>query len=177
MPFDIVTISPTVSDAAHAAGDVMFNLTAAVLPARKCKLINIFMEVASGGGEDDTKIGVLFFGNNTTASLGTLNATADISAANFTANEYQGQLLLGLTDGGNLDLDGIDNVALYHSTNAFSTAAGTRAGNGQMNMVVKGGAPSRSKSETTVYVAAIVHSGAPDLDGTDNVKLHLHVEY
>lgn len=177
MPFDIVTISPTVSDAAHAAGDVMFNLTAAVLPARRCKLLNVFMEVASGGGEDDTKIGVLFFGNNSTASLGTLNATANISAANFTANEYQGQLLLGLTDGGNLDLDGIDNVALYYSTNAFSTANGTRGGMGQMDMVVKGGAPDRYSPETTVYVAAIVHSGAPDLDGTDNVKLHLHVEY
>ena len=173
MPFDIVTISPTVSSGAHAVGDVMFNPTAAVLPARKCKLLNVFMEVASGGGEDDTKIGVLFFGNNA-AALGTLNATANISAADFTSNEYQGQLQLGLTDGGNLDLDGIDNVALYYS---FSTANGTRGGQGQMDMVVKGSAPSRSKSETTVYVGAIIHSGTPNLDGTDNVKLHLHVEY
>lgn len=183
MPFDIVTISPTVSDAAHAAGDVMFNLTAAVLPARKCKLINIFMEVASGGGEDDTKIGVLFFGNNTTASLGTLNATANISAANFTANEYIGQVQLGLTDGGNLDLDGIDNVALYYSTNAFSTAAGTRGGQGQMDLVLKSSPKDFSSKGDSValgndlYVAGLIHSGAPNFDGTDNVKIHLHVEY
>ena len=177
MAYDVLTISPTVSSGAHAAGDVMFNLTAVELPSRSCKLINAFMEVASGGGEDDTKIGLLFFGKNTTASLGTLNATADITSGNFTGNEYQGQLLIGLTDGGNLDLDGIDNVALYYSTNAFSTANGTRGGMGQMNMVVKGGAPDRNSPETTVYVGAIIHSGTPNLDGTDNVKLHLHVEY
>ena len=177
MPLDIVTISPTVSDAAHAAGDVMFNLTAAVLPARKCKLINIFMEFASGGGEDDTKIGVLFFGNNSTASLGSLNATANISAANFTANEYFGSTMLGLSDGGDLDLDLIDNVALYYGTSQSQYAAVTRGGGAPEHMILKGSAPSTSKPETTVYVAAVVHSGAPDLDGTDNVKLHLHVEY
>ena len=52
--FDIISVSPTVSDAAHAAGDVMFNLTSVKLPARKCKLVNVFATVASGGGEDDT---------------------------------------------------------------------------------------------------------------------------
>ena len=131
------------------------------------------MEVASGGGEDDTKIGLLFFGKNTTASLGTLNATADITSGNFTGNEYQGQLLIGLTDGGNLDLDGIDNVALYYSTNAFSTANGTRGGMGQMNMVIK----AEADKPYTAYIGGLIHSGSPNFDGTDNVKVHLHIEY
>lgn len=173
MAYDVLTISPTVSSGAHAVGDVMFNLTAVELPSRTCRLINAFMEVASGGGEDDTKIGLLFFARNTTASLGTLNATANITSGNFTANGYQGQLLIGLTDGGNLDLDGIDNVALYHATNAFSTAAGTRGGNGLMEMCVK----AQASKPYTVYIGGLVHSGAPNLDGTDNVKVHLHVEY
>ena len=181
MGYDIITIEPTVSDAAHAAGDVMFNLTKVNFPPKVdvCKVVNVFMEVASGGGEDDTKIGLLFFKDNKTPSLGTLNATADISAANFTANEYIGQAQLGLTDGGNLDLDAVDNIALYYSTNAFSTAAGTRGGQGQMDLVLKGAAASTrlNTSYPFCYIAAIVHSGAPDLDGTDNVKVHLHVEY
>tara|TARA_R110000824_G_scaffold138065_1_gene302735 strand:- start:220 stop:771 length:552 start_codon:yes stop_codon:yes gene_type:complete len=183
MKYDIITLAPTVSDAAHAAGDVMFNLTEIKLPDNACKLVNVFMEVASGGGEDDTKIGILFFRKRTTASLGTLNATANISAANFTANEYIGQVQLGLSDGGNLDLDGIDNVALYYSTNAFSTAAGTRGGNGQMDLVLKSSPKDFSSKGDSValgndlYVAGLIHSGAPDFDGTDNVKIHLHVEY
>ena len=43
--YDIVTVSPTVSDGAHAVGDVMFNLTKVELPARAVKLVNAFFEV------------------------------------------------------------------------------------------------------------------------------------
>ena len=181
MEYDVITIAPTVSDAAHAAGDVMFNLTKVELPSSTCKLINVFMEVSDGGGEDDTKIGLLFFRKNTTASLGTPNATADISAANFTANEYLGHTILGLSDGGNLDLDVIDNVGLYYSSNAYSTAAATRGGAGLMEVILQT-SPRDFTSKTPdnsskVFVGAVIHSGAPDFDGTSNVKIHLHVEY
>ncbi len=181
MALDVITVSPTVSDGAHAAGDVMFDLTEFSMPARACKLINIFMEVANGGGEDDTKIGVLFFKKNTTADLGTgvLNTVADIAHGDFTANEYIGQTILALSDGSNLDLDLIQTTALYYSANQFSTAAASRAGSGLMEMVltsddtkVSGGV-----SKTVVYMGGVVHSGAPDLDGTANVKIHLHIEY
>lgn len=173
MSYDVLTISPTVSDAAHAAGDVIFNLTAVELPARSCKLINCFLEVASGGGEDDTKIGLLFFEKNTTASLGTLNATANISSANFTANGYQGSVFLGLTDSDSKDLDVIDNVGLYYGMSQSQYASSTRGGSGMESIVIK----AEAAKPNTAYVAAVVHSGAPDFDGTANVKVHLHVEY
>ena len=48
--YDIVTVSPTVSDGAHAVGDVMFNLTKVELPARAVKLVNAFFEVRGGWG-------------------------------------------------------------------------------------------------------------------------------
>ena len=184
MAYDVITIAPTVSDAAHAAGDVMFNLTAVPLPpyigGASYKLINLFMEVASGGGEDDTKIGVLFFRKNTTTSLGTLNATADISAANFTANEYLGSAFLGLTDGADNDLDLIDNVGIYYGSDVPNNAAGTRGGANPTPLILDaeiGDKPTYGAAVPTVYVAAVVHTGAPDLDGTDNVKVHLHIEY
>ena len=177
MAFDIITVSPTTADGAHAAGDVMFNLTGFNLPHKACRLINVFMEVANGGGEDDTKIGLLFFKKNTTASLGTLDATANIAHAAFTANQYIGHTVLALSDGGNLDLDVIDNVALYYSANPFSTAAATRGGAGLMEMVLMTDKAGDNLFTNTMYVGGVIHSGSPDFDGTDNVKIHLHIEF
>ena len=185
MAFDIITVLPTTVDGAHAAGDVMFNLTEFSMPARACKLINIFMEVANGGGEDDTKIGILFFKKNTTASLGTAGPSsgsgtgATIAHADFRANEHIGQTVLGLSDGSNLDLDVIDTTALYYSAHQFSTAAASRSGAGLMEMVLTSDATKTSGGvpKTVVYMAGVVHSGAPDFDATDNVKIHLHIEY
>ena len=180
MAFDIITVSPTtdsVAEGATDAGEVMFNLTAFNLPAKACKLINVFMEVANGGGEDDTKIGILFFKKNTTPTLGTLNATANIAHADFTANQYIGQTILALSDGGNLDLDLIDTTALYYSSNQFSTAAASRGGDGLMEMVLMTDKAGDNLFTNTMYVGGVVHSGSPDFDGDNNVKIHLHIEY
>lgn len=176
MAFDIITIAPTVSDGAHSAGDVVFNLTEFKIPSRACKIINCFMEVSAGGGEDTTKIGLLFFQKNTTAALGTLNDSADISAANFKANQYIGSAFLGLSGQSNasIDLDVIDNTALYYSIGPFGDTSPAAAGEGAPGspVVLKGDAASSS-----IFVGGVVHEGAPDLDGTDNVKIHIHVEY
>ena len=178
MAFDVITVSPTTDgDAVHAAGDVMFNLTAFNLPARACKLINIFMEVANGGGEDDTKIGILFFKKNTTPTLGTLNATANIAHADFTANQYIGHTVLGLSDGSNLDLDVIDTTALYYSAHPFSTAGATRGGAGLMETVLMTDKAGDNLFTNTMYMGGVVHSGSPDFDADNNVKIHLHIEY
>jgi len=183
MAFDVITVLPTTVDGAHAAGDLMFDLTAFNLPHRACKLINIFMEVANGGGEDDTKIGILFFKKNTTASLGTAGPSsgsgtgATIAHADFRANEHIGQTILGLSDGGNLDRDVIDTTALYYSAHPFSTAAASRSGAGLMEMVLMTDKAGDNLFTNTMYMGGVVHSGAPDFDGTDNVKIHLHIEY
>ena len=175
MAFDIITIAPTVSDGAHGAGDVVFNLTEFKIPSRACKIINCFMEVSAGGGEDTTKIGLLFFQKNTTAALGTLNLTANISAANFKANQYIGSAFLGRVNAhASIDLDVIDNTALYYSIGPFGDTSAVAAGEGAPGspVVLKGDAGSSS-----IFVGGVVHEGAPDLDGTDNVKIHIHVEY
>ena len=181
MNYDIITIAPTVSDNAHATGDVMFNLTEVDLPKGGCKLINAFMEVANGGGEDSTKIGLLFF-KKATAALGTLNETANISAANFTANEYIGSTFLNLASSPDHDLDVIDTTALYYGYDGLSNVAAARGGSPPCQLIL---APSSkdftSKSPSVrgskVYIAGVIHAGAPNFDGTDNVKIHLHVEY
>ena len=171
MAFDIITIEPTTVDGAHEAGDVCFNLTSFQIPARACKLVNAFMEVAAGGGEGDTKISLLFFQKNTQPTLGTLDATADISASDFTSNQYIGASFLMLDDGG-FDLDAVDTTGLYYQVPAMNSNTGSRGTGSSDELVLKGDAGS-----TDLFVGGIVHFGAPDFDGTDNVKIHLHVEY
>ena len=134
------------------------------------------MEVAAGGGEDNTKIGVLFFKKNTQPTLGTLNGTADITAPDFTSNQYIGQQFLQLTDSQSaLDRDVIDNVALYYASSPFIKPGPDEdsASRDANQMVLKGD----GSTPTTVFAGGVIHAGAPDFDGTDNVKIHFHVEY
>jgi hypothetical protein len=178
MPFDIVTIAPTTVSGSLAGGDVMFNLTKVDIPARACKLISVFMEVSSATAQgDDCKIGVLFFKKNTQTTLGTLDASASISSADFTANEYIGQTFLSLTNNaGTLALDLIDNVALYYpsSSNADTDASGVDGEHLSVfePMLLKGDA-----GNTEVYAAGVVHDGTPNFAGVDTVKIHFHIEY
>lgn len=178
MPFDIITIEPTTVDGGHAAGDVFFNLTKVELPARSCKLVSVFAECAGTAADVlDVKIGILFFKKNTTTSLGTLDATADIAHADFTANEYIGQTFLGFHNGAaELDVDVIDNMYFLYPC-SWSADTGATGEDGEHlsvfePMVLKG-----TSGNSEVYAAAVVHDGAPDVDGTDNVKIHFHVEY
>tara|TARA_Y100000593_G_C4307302_1_gene336392 strand:- start:35 stop:553 length:519 start_codon:yes stop_codon:yes gene_type:complete len=172
MAFDIITIEPTTVDGAHAEGDVFFNLTSFQIPARACKLLSIHMEVAAGGGEDDTKLGILFFRKNTQATLGTLDDSANISASDFTSNQYIGQSFLTLSDAsGGLDNDIIDTTALYYPSGSSQKAANAGE-NVFIPLILKGDAGS-----TDLFAGGVVHAGTPDFDGTANVKIHLHVEY
>tara|TARA_R110002012_G_scaffold129225_2_gene281622 strand:+ start:10 stop:534 length:525 start_codon:yes stop_codon:yes gene_type:complete len=174
MAYEIITIEPSVSDGGHSQGDVMFNLMEVKMPARSCKLINIFMEVAAGGGEDNTKIGILFFQKNTQPTLGSLKATANIDATDFVNNKYIGQAFLMLDADGSLDLDVIATTALYYQCAANTGTSNTAEAGAAKNVVLKGEAGSN-----VIYAAGVLHAsgGSMDLDGTDNVKIHLHVEY
>lgn len=174
MPFDIITLAPTVSDGAHGDGDVMFNLTSFTLPARACKLVKCFMQVAGGGGEADVKIGLLFFKKNIQTTLGTLNATADISASDFVSNEFVGTTGLSLSVRGNTANDLIDNVSIYYGSNAMTNATA----NNTYNFSTDGLVLKSDNADFTMFVGAVLHDGGSlDLDGTDNVKVFLHVEY
>jgi hypothetical protein len=186
MAYDIITIEPTISDGAHAIGDVLFNAVSFELPANTVKLVNIFAEVAAGGGEDNTKIGILFFqgpaDRTNPTDLGTLNDSADISAANFTLNRFTGQAFIGLSDGSGNDLDVIDNTAIYYMMNASNSSTTARGTGASDPLILKGmgrdaAASTVSRQKNKCFAAGVIHAGTPDFDGTDNMKIHLHVEY
>ena len=130
-----------------------------------------------GGGEDDTKIGLLFFKKNTTPTLGTLVATANIAHAAFTANEYIGSVFMGLTDSDGKDLDVIDTTALYYGMSQSQYAASTRGGGPMESMVLMTDKSGDNLFTNTMYMGGVVHSGAPEFDVDNNVKIHLHIEF
>ena len=181
MAYDIITINPTTVTAAYADADLFFDLTKVELPARACKLVSVYMEVAATEAQvDDVKIGLLFFKKNTNnlaGSSGAVHADAEISAADFTANKYIGSTFLQVSDGSaGWDLDIVENVALFFPSNAMSDSTITSNyidGSLHQNLVLKGDA-----GGTEVYVGGVlINSGSINVNGTDTVKIHFHVEY
>ena len=71
-----------------------------------------------------------------------------------------------------LDLDVIQTTALYYQCAAQTNLSSPDDSGAAEGMVLKGDA-----GASVVYAAGVIHAGAPDLDGTDNVKIHFHVEY
>lgn len=186
MAYDIITIQPTISDGAHAAGDVLFNAISFELPANAVKLVNIFAEVEAGGGEDDTKIGILFFqgpeDRTNPTNLGTLNATANIDSGDFTTNRYTGQAFLSLTDGNGNDLDVIDTTGLYYGCNSGYSNTASRGTGALDPLILKGmgrdaTASTVARQKNKCFAAGVIHAGTPDFDGVNNMKIHLHIEY
>ena len=104
MPFDIITVQPTVAAGAYTAeGEpkVAFNLTSFTLPAHACKVHKVVLQVAKTGFNfaDDTTMELLFFQKNTQATLGTLvSGTATITAADIVANQLVESIAVGTTD-------------------------------------------------------------------------------
>tara|TARA_R110002020_G_scaffold204686_1_gene409012 strand:- start:2097 stop:2624 length:528 start_codon:yes stop_codon:yes gene_type:complete len=175
MGYEIITITPTIADGAHAAGKVFFHLNEVKMPARACEIMNMFMEVNNGGGEDSTKIGILFFQKNVQPYLnkaGSLNATADIDNDDFVNNKYIGTRYLMLDATASLDLNVIDTTALYYQCGSNTNTSNPDDSGSAERMILKGDAGSN-----TVYAAGIVHKGVPDFDGSTNIKIHIHVEY
>tara|TARA_R100001440_G_scaffold326_1_gene954 strand:- start:3158 stop:3718 length:561 start_codon:yes stop_codon:yes gene_type:complete len=186
MQYEIVTISPTVSSGLHATGDVVFNLTEVKLPATSCKLTSVFL-TATGLGTSEkesflvtkNKVGVLFFKKNTQPTLGTLNATADISAADFALNEYIGQTCIASPAGGSTLKTVLSDVGFLFPASINTDTIGANHGeHGSVfePMVLKGA------GDNKVYAAGVLHaeemsSYGLNFGATDNVKIHFHFEY
>ena len=176
MAYDILEITVSIDGSGnHGVGDVLFNLTEFPLPARACKIINAFYEVETTG-LDNHVIRCLFFQSNDGCDLGTVNATANITATNFALNKYIGEIgLISDTGGTSNDVDRIDNMMLMQMHNGVSEDSGGAGGGGTWSLVLKG-------SEDTsfshgIYVAGICITGNIDYTDASTAKLILHVEY
>lgn len=170
MPFDIITIQPTVAAGTFDAdGEVAFNLTSFTLPAHACKVHDVFLQVADTGFNFTNADGIelLFFQKNTQPTLGTLvTGQADISAADIVANQLVESVAVGInTNNGSPQLDTLTNAGLLFanpSTGVFNA------------FVLKSVNP-----DFTMFLGGVFNNvaGSPNFGGTDTLKVMVHVEY
>ena len=86
MAFGISRFTPTLSTDAYANGDVLFGMTEVTLPSRSCRLVGGFVVDYESQTASDA-FNIHFFQVNN-AELGTVNASAGITDANFKLNQY-----------------------------------------------------------------------------------------
>tara|TARA_B100001094_G_scaffold329712_1_gene393083 strand:- start:878 stop:1393 length:516 start_codon:yes stop_codon:yes gene_type:complete len=158
----VIRLNPAVETSAYANADVLFHsleIPRAVIEKGGCsKLISGFL-VCEGA---DVPIGYLVFSEKT-LTLGTVNATADVSHANFiTANP-----LATIYTDGNVDTDSaIDNVNMRQFY-------GKSTGAEEFSLPVLLQADTDS---TSVYVGMIADQSGITFDNTDSLQVILHIE-
>tara|TARA_R100000008_G_C3487797_1_gene117119 strand:+ start:106 stop:618 length:513 start_codon:yes stop_codon:yes gene_type:complete len=160
--YEVIRLNPTVETGEYANGDVIFTgleIPNAVREDGGCsKLISAFV-VAEGSNHP---IGYLVF-TEKTVTLGTVNATADVSHANLIAANPLGVVYTEDT----IDTDDkIDNVT-------FGQFFGTGNGHEEFGLPILLQADAGSKS---VYVGMIKDQEVVTFPQTDSLQVILHIE-
>lgn len=159
--YTVIRVTPTLDTSAYAPGDVLFNsveIPNAVLGNSGCsKLLNMYVV-----NQNTTTIDINFFFSENSMTLGTINATADISDADVEAAKILGSMKL---DGDQTLTGGIDNA---HVSMVFGAGGPSESTNPLLLQAAAG--------STSVYVAGIITSGTPTL-AADDIDLVLHIQY
>ena len=167
MAFKTVTFTPTLSTDAYADGDVLFLLTEINLPARSAKLIGgaIIDYAGTFAGEG----AALHFFQNNAAELGTINATANISDANFRLNRYQGSMNISSTT---LPTD-LDNMALRPMVSSGGTTIALDGTTDPLSVVM-----TSTKAGHKIFVSGLLTTVSTAAAMTaDNLEIVLYFEY
>tara|TARA_R100000353_G_scaffold113575_1_gene81309 strand:+ start:1626 stop:2126 length:501 start_codon:yes stop_codon:yes gene_type:complete len=166
MAFKTVTVTPSIAAGTYSLNDVLFNPTKLKLPARGAKLISAYAVDTEGQLNGDA-VQLYFFQKNTN-DLGTQNATANISDANFRANQYIGGVHISSTAVSNAALDNL-NIK-FGDTYADVTESSPLPLAVPLSSIESGGA---------IYVAGILDSVStePNFSGADSVDLVFGFEY
>ena len=159
----LITINPTVSAAAHGAGEVLFNSTELPNAVREegglAKLVAVswVIETTVVAGGNDME---LVFSEKDMTDLGPQNGAPNITHANFIAANPTGMV----------HIDGGDNDADFGALGMGTCTSGAENGGGPL-MFLKADAGS-----TSVYVSGLAGSNI-DTIATDSLRLIFHIEY
>lgn len=166
MRFANVTITPSIPAGAYALNDVLFNPTELKLPSRGAKLMTVYAVDTEKQLSADSV--TLYFFQKNTHDLGTQNATADISDANFRANQFIGAAMISSTDQSTAALD---NVHIRHGDTFNDTA--------EPSANPLGVPLSSIETGNAIYVAAVldVVSTNPNFTAADSIDLVFGFEY
>ena len=166
MAFKTVTITPSIAAGEYALNDVLFNPTKLKLPGRGAKLISVYAVDTENELNSDS-VQLYFFQKNTN-DLGTQNATANISDAEFRANQFIGAAYIS---GTSVSTSALDNLTVKYGD--------TFADTGDVDSTPLGVPLSSIESGCAIYVAGIIDlvSTAPDFSSADSVDLVFGFEY
>ena len=163
MAIKVIRVTPTLDTSAYAGGDVLFVGTEVVLPSKSCRLMGV---QAIMYDTDASEINLLFFQKNENA-LGTINLTANVSAANLKLNKYLGALKL--VGGSN----SVDNAVIYNQQELNDSGAtlGSR-----LHVMGLEADHSVSANNHSIFIQGINAVGTGDY-AADALEILLTVEY
>ena len=163
MAIEVIRVTPTLDTNAYAGGDVLFVGTEVVLPSKSCRLMGV---QAIMYDTDASEINLLFFQKNENA-LGTINTTANVSAANLKLNKYLGALKI--VGGSNT----VDNAVIYNQQelNDSGSTVGSR-----LHVMGLEADHSVSANNHSIFIQGINASGTGTY-AADDLEIILTVEY
>ena len=170
MAYSVVRVKVANDDSGYDVGDVFFLNTEFSLPARSAKLVGGYIQDTEARVRA-TDLNIYFFAKNV-AELGTINATADISDANFQANQCQGMVRF---EGGIDEALNVDNVDFLSLSAITATSDPPTKG---IEVILHSQGPTSGGVSYPMYVAGIITNGTPNYSATTNViELVLHFEH
>ena len=166
MRFANVTITPSIPAGTYTENDVLFNPTELKLPARGARLISLYSVDTEKQLSSDS-IALYFFQKNT-HDLGTQNEAANISDANFRANQFIGAVSLTATN--------VNVLALANVNIRYADTYNDSADQDPLPLSV---ALSSIETGNAIYVAAVLDSVSTDpvFSGANSVDLVFGFEY
>ena len=163
---NIIRVTPTLSTDAYAEGDVLFAATEIpnAVSNRGGTSFLVGMTVVDYGDVADSDIFYTFAEKNT--DLGTVNATADISDADFKASKPIGFLLQDADQGTSGAY--IDNARMH----SIFTGKGASDGGPGTHFMLKA-----DEGSTSVYVSGVLKSSTTPTYAADGMQLIFHIKY
>ena len=174
MAFKTVTLTPTLSTDAYADGDVLFN-EEIMLPARGAKLIGGWM-IDQANKLNGEKVSLFFFGKNENA-FGAVNATANISKANFRTNQFQGAVNVADSAYSSLGFSEIDNSPTFRPLVIYNAADPETDGTDDA-LDVYGPVLSSVETGGKIYVSGVIHAvSTAQATAADELDFVFYFEY
>jgi len=172
MPFDIITVTPTLATTAYADNEVLFTSTEVKLPHSKCQLVSLSAiftdtDTAAGSEQNDREVIVMFFKENTHQLGAIANGNVSITGAQIAANVSLGAArLVNNTSSGE---DSLGIPAIFEGQSINDPAASTTD---VPNLVLAEGS-----TKNTCYIQGVYEVGGDDTYEASDLVITIGVKY
>ena len=174
MPFDIITVTPTLTTGAYADNEVLFTSTEIKLPHNKCQLVSLSAiftdtdtDTSDAVEQNDKEIIVMFFKENT-HQLGTIaDGAPSITGAQIATNVSLGAVrLVNSTGSGEASL-GVPSIFGGQAPNDRSAASSSLP-----KLILAEGS-----TKNTCYIQGLYEVGSADTYEASDLVITIGVKY